>query len=67
MSEARIVHGLLQKALIDANRICAEIRIGSDGSIWRMTPSGWKASPDRLTNPRDREDFLVGKLTQEER
>lgn len=61
------VHGLIQKALIDASTLPYKIYPGGRGfRLWTMTPVGWK-SIGELSDPQDAEDFLVGKLTQEDR
>lgn len=69
MSNQRVkLHPLLRKAETDALALSTQIRIDSAGTIWRNSPDqGWKRNEDKLTDPRDREDFLVGQLSQEDR
>jgi fermentation-respiration switch protein FrsA (DUF1100 family) len=61
-----ILNGLLQKALLDAQGLHQSYRINPNGDLWRYSPLGWIKTGE-IHNERDREDFLVGKLTQEDR
>ncbi len=61
-----ILHGLIQKALITASELKDSYRINPNGDLWAMTPLGWMKTGEIL-KPQDAEDFLVGKLTQEDR
>lgn len=62
----KILPGLIQKALIQASELRDHTRINPNGDVWSMSPLGW-IKTGHLANERDREDFLVGKLTQEDR
>lgn len=62
----KILPGLIQKALLDANALHLDYRINPNGEVWRYSPIGW-IKTGQLADPSDREDFLVGKLTQEDR
>ena len=61
----RVLHGLIQKALLTASELPSRYRINPDGQLWRMTPNGWRPVGGLLAAD-DREDFLVSKLTQED-
>lgn len=60
----KIVHGLIQKALLTANELHSRYRIQSDGALWEIHPTGWIRT-GTIARPQDREDFLLSKLTQE--
>jgi hypothetical protein len=63
----RLLHGLIQKALIDANTLPYVSYNGGKGKrIWRKSVMGWNCIGE-LSSDQDAEDFLVGKLTQEDR
>jgi hypothetical protein len=62
----RVLHGLLQKAKQDAENLHHRLRVGNDGKVWCMMQFGWKVTGE-LIDPMDREDFLLSKLTQEDR
>lgn len=61
-----IVHGLIQKAKLDAEALKLTCLINSAGQIWRRTGCGWSLE-GTLDKRQDREDFLVAQLTQEDR
>lgn len=67
MAEQRLQHGLIQKANLDAHALGFKILPGPKGfTAWRYTPRGWAWNADFGTMD-DAEDYLVGKLCQEER
>lgn len=63
----RLLHGLIQKAKLQAEALRYVITFGADGTIYRMTPTGWRTDDSKLSDARDREDFLVAQLSQEDR
>jgi hypothetical protein len=64
---ASIVHGLLQKARHDAEALPYRYKNEGDKiKVWKLHPVGWVVI-GHLLSIEDAEDFLVGKLTQEDR
>lgn len=64
---AEVVHGLLQKARKDAEALPYKFCPGGKGvRLWRRYPVGWAIVGELITAD-DAEDFLMSKLTQEER
>lgn len=61
-----IVHGLLQKARIDASALGYRVRPGltKPWTVWRMTPVGWAWDAD-FAHADDAHDYLLSKLSQE--
>lgn len=65
----RILNGLIQKANLDAHALGFKILPSSKGptfTVWRYTPKGWTWNAD-FGLKSDAEDYLVGKLCQEDR
>jgi hypothetical protein len=61
------LHGLIQKARKDAEALPYKFMPGGNGvRLWRRWTSGWGLIGE-LQSAEDAEDFLVGKLTQEDR
>lgn len=61
-----VLHGLIQKAKIQAEDLHTRLRAGSSGDVWEMRQYGW-VKTGQLIDPQNREDFLVSQLTQEDR
>lgn len=59
-----ILHGLLQKAANTAHGLKREVTIAADGTVYRMSPIGWR-KVGWLMLQSDREDFLLSQLSQE--
>jgi hypothetical protein len=62
----RVLPGLLQRALSDANQLSKRVKVDDRGDIWRVGPAGW-VKVGMLARTMDREDFLVAQLSQEDR
>lgn len=65
----KILPGLIQKALRDANDLkttCQAQRGGQGYRLWKMTALGW-SQVGELADGQDVEDFMVAQLTQEDR
>jgi hypothetical protein len=61
-----LLHGLIQRAKLQAEQIPYKLYPGGKGvRVWRFSPIGWVIVGE-LTRD-EAEDFLVGKLTQEDR
>jgi hypothetical protein len=62
------MHRLIHKALRAAGGLgfCVRRRGQGGWSVWRLSPTGWVWNADFATRA-DAEDYLVGKLVQEDR
>lgn len=63
----KLLPGLIQQALLTAAELRDRYRFNPDGQLWKRTPAGWICDGTRITQPTDREDFLLAKLRQEDR
>ena len=61
-----VLHGLIQKAKLDAEALPIRLQINTAGQIWKHDGFQWRPS-GTLPDKQDREDFLVAQLTQEDR
>jgi hypothetical protein len=61
-----VLHGLIQRAFIQATSLHDNYRSDTTGAIWRYSPLGW-IKIGQLMNLQDAEDFLLSKLSQEDR
>lgn len=63
----RVLHGLIQKAKLDATNLNVKAYPGGKGfRVWRQTELGWTLIAD-MASTQDVEDFMVSQLTQEDR
>lgn len=66
MVERVILHGLLQKAKLDAEAVKVKAFPGGKGfRVWRQTKVGWTFVAE-MVSAEDVEDFIVAQLTQVE-
>lgn len=63
MAERLVLHGDIQRALIEANEVCGLFRIYPDGWVWEMHPTGW-ARIGQIFRASDREALLWGRLDE---
>lgn len=63
MADRLILHGDIQRALIEANEVCERFRFTPDGWVWELHPSGW-AKVCMAPRAVDRRAYLWGRLDE---
>ena len=61
MAGGSVLHGDIQRALIEANEVCGRFRLYPDGAVWEVHPSGW-VKVGVLPRASDREALMWGRL-----
>ena len=61
MSERLVLHGDIQRALIEANEVCERFKLYPDGWVWELHPSGW-VRIGMVPRASDRAALLWGRL-----